>query len=346
MTPSVDDLLQDVRILVVDDSAAICSALRKFLEPGGAVVTTCGSAEEALLLAEAEHPDAYLLDVVLPDMDGLTLCKELRQRPWAKHCPIVLITSLEDIYYHLSALEGGADDFIQKPIHPLILRARLASHLARHAAEREVTRLLGELQRFVAQPVREQVDHQGDAERIEATVLFTDLRGFTRDSLRHEPDAFFQAVSQVLAQQSEIIRQHGGYIDKFAGDGLMAVFAKEGHVDSACESAMEIISWCRRTEMPGLWKEIPLASGLHSGPVLRGIMGSENRRDYTVMGHVVNTAARVCGAANLHEVLVTDAVVASLGSDLPCGPNREEPLKGINVPVRVRSLLVRPPTES
>jgi class 3 adenylate cyclase len=143
----------------------------------------------------------------------------------------------------------------------------------------------------------------------------------------------------VLAQQSEIIRQQGGYIDKFAGDGLMAVFAEEGHVDSACAAALEIITWCQKTPIPGLWKEIPLASGLHTGPVLRGIMGGESRREFTIMGHVVNMAARVCGIANLHEVLVTDAVVAALGTDLACGPNREKPLKGMNVPVRVRTLL-------
>ncbi len=125
----------------------------------------------------------------------------------------------------------------------------------------------------------------------------------------------------------------------------MAVFAEDGHVDSACAAALEIITWCRQTPIPDLWKEIPLASGLHTGPVLRGIMGSESRREFTVMGHVVNTAARVCGVANLHEVLVTDAVVAALGMDLACGPNREEPLKGMKVPVRVRTLLATDPTE-
>jgi CheY-like chemotaxis protein len=56
VSPPYEDPLENVRILVVDDSAAICSATRKFLEPAGAVVTTCGSAEEALVLAEKEHP--------------------------------------------------------------------------------------------------------------------------------------------------------------------------------------------------------------------------------------------------------------------------------------------------
>ena len=111
-------------VLVVDDDPALRLQVRFTLENTGLIVVEAGGGEEALTLFRANPPDLVLLDVVMADMDGFTVCQGLRALPGGSHTPVVMVTGMEDPETIARAFEAGATDFISKPINLLILGYR------------------------------------------------------------------------------------------------------------------------------------------------------------------------------------------------------------------------------
>ncbi len=122
------------RVLVVDDEHQILRALRVILRDAGFEAVPANSAEEALDLAAVQTPDAAIVDLVLPDLDGVELCRRLRE--WSG-MPIILLSAVGDEDAKVRALAAGADDYITKPFGPRELVARLEANLRRTAPEPE-----------------------------------------------------------------------------------------------------------------------------------------------------------------------------------------------------------------
>ena len=116
------------RILVVDDEAAIADLVEVYLKNEGFEVCKCGTAAEALEAAASQPPDLAILDVMLPDMDGFTLCQRLRQEYF---WPILMLTAKVEDMDKIMGLTLGADDYITKPFNPLELVARVKTQLRR-----------------------------------------------------------------------------------------------------------------------------------------------------------------------------------------------------------------------
>lgn len=340
--PGPGQALAGAVVLVIDDSVAVRGAARRMLQALGAVVLEAGSVREGLDRARRERPDAVLLDLELPDGDGLEVCAAIRAEPAPAlaHVPIVVLTGSDPQMHHVRVLEAGADDFIEKPFAPRILAARLGNVLARARAERDAAALAAELERYLSPAVVRQIREGRSAERVEATILFSDLRGFTAASFESDLEPLFTAVSLVLRRQVERIQAHDGYVDKFAGDGLLAVFTGPGAPARACRAASEIVTWARDTDEVPLWQPPPLGLGIHVGPVLRGDLGSDRRREHTVLGRTVNIAARLCGQASALEVLASGSVVAAVGAAQSFGAGRRIELKGLPEPLAVHRMLI------
>ena len=115
------------RILVVDDIEANVRLLQAKLEAEYYEVLTAPDGPAALTLAAAERPDIILLDVMMPGMDGFTVCKRLKDDPETRHIPVVLLTALDGRADRVAGLEAGADDFLTKPIDDVMLFARVRS---------------------------------------------------------------------------------------------------------------------------------------------------------------------------------------------------------------------------
>jgi two-component system KDP operon response regulator KdpE len=122
------------RILVCDDEHQILRALRVILRDAGFEAVPADSAEEALDLAAVQPPDAAIVDLVLPDLDGVELCRRLRE--WSD-MPIILLSAVGDEDAKVRALAAGADDYITKPFGPRELVARLEANLRRTSPEPE-----------------------------------------------------------------------------------------------------------------------------------------------------------------------------------------------------------------
>ncbi len=163
----------------------------------------------------------------------------------------------------------------------------------------------------------------------EMTVLFSDMRGFTELAEQYTPREVYATINASLAAQTGIIRKHGGSVNKFLGDGLLACFSGNDSSSKALHAVVDMLSILPARE--GRLLPCPVGFGLHFGHVLFGVLGDEERREFTVIGDVANTAARLCGIAHPFQALVTEAVVARLSDDVRqrhCAFLRAQSFKG------------------
>jgi putative two-component system response regulator len=115
------------RVLVADDTESIRVLFRKLLATDGHEVIDVGDGEAALAAVHESHPDVVLLDITMPQLDGLEVCRRLKADPATRFTPVVLVTGLSDLHDRIKGIEAGADEFLSKPVHPLELRARVGS---------------------------------------------------------------------------------------------------------------------------------------------------------------------------------------------------------------------------
>jgi putative two-component system response regulator len=123
-------MTQKTKILIADDVPANRHILAQFLKEMGYSVIETENGREALNTVMSEKPDIVLLDIAMPEMDGIEVCRIIKTNPLTKIIPVVIITALSDDEHHLKALDAGADDFLTKPFKIHFLRARLKSLLA------------------------------------------------------------------------------------------------------------------------------------------------------------------------------------------------------------------------
>lgn len=331
--------LRGARILTVDDNHSIRIVVRRYLQKCGVEVMEASNGQEAVEVALRERPELILMDVDMPVMDGLAACRELRSHEETRLTPVIFLTGRDDEERHIEALSVGGDDFMAKPFTPPILVARIANLVHRHRAESEVERLLKLVRTYVSKPVREGRMAEG-IEHVEATILFSDLRGFTAASMLQDPALMFRAISDVLACQTDKVVQYGGYVDKFSGDGMLAVFEGPDSAAQATRAARDIVRWAREFEGISFWNPPPIGIGIHYGAFLRGNLGGELQREFAVIGGTVNIAARLCGVAKALEVIISDEVRSRCGDDLVVGPVELANLKGLSSEARIARLII------
>ena len=172
-------------------------------------------------------------------------------------------------------------------------------------------------------------------ERRVVSVLFADVVGFTRLSEQLPPETIVAVLNEYFTIASEIVHRHGGMVDKFIGDCVMAVWGVPGSKPDDARRALQAAEALRRwvDTANRRWKatygvEVQLAIGLHTGPAVAGNVGSERRLDYTVIGDTVNVAARLEAAAAPGQILVSEATRLAVGDDAPLDALGERSLRG------------------
>ncbi len=333
-----------VTVLAVDDEPVNLRLLDAVLSPRGHRVITAPSGPEALAVLENEDVDLVLLDIVMPDMDGHTVCRLIRSNPATEFLPVVMITA-SGREQRLAALESGADDFVTKPFDQSELLARVAS-LARikryHDTIRrqadELTAWNAELEARVAHQVAE-LDRANrlrhflspqladlvlgeesllQSHRREIVVVFADLRNFTPFAETSAPEEVMAVLSEYHRAIGALVHAYEGTLERFTGDGIMVFFNDPVPCDDAAERAVRM-SLEIRDAVNGLaarWRrsghDLGLGMGIAQGYATLGRIGFEGRFDYSAIGSVTNLAARLCSDAAAWQVLVTDRVLAGV----------------------------------
>jgi class 3 adenylate cyclase len=331
-------------ILIADDDAAARNALLQILEPDGYEIIQAESGEQALSLAIALHIDLFMLAIAMPRMNGIVLAQELRVIERYFDAPIILLTGNSGDAALQQALTVGGDDFIQKPYTPVTVRARLKTHLLRLDYSQRLERLHQILKQYLSQRTLDVIENSPSGapplpEERELAICFTDIRGFTAFSEETEAVRLFSLVSELLADQVNIIHDYGGYVDKFGGDGVMAIFDGPDMVLHSCLCAVNMLESAHMKDF-GSDQMRRFGIGIHTGRAVVGNIGSPEHLDYSAIGSTVNLAARLCGQAEATSIAVSKAVRDAVPDDprLSFHSERQVSIRGFKEPVTVYTL--------
>ena len=352
------------RILVADDTPANVRMLETRLSRDGYEVCVARDGEEALALARESQPDLILLDVMMPKVDGLEVCRRLKRDASFPFTPIIMVTALSDTKDVVAGLEAGGDDYLTKPIDAQALSARVKSMLRikslhdtvkaqalelerwNATLEERVNAQLAELERvsrlkrFFSPQLAQLIVQGGAADplqshRREVTVVFVDLRGFTAFAEAAEPEDVMNVLREYHACMGRIVLAHEGTLERFTGDGMMIFFNDPVPVTHPAERALRMTVEMRSCaeELAARWSrlgyELRAGIGIAQGFATIGAIGFEGRLDYGAIGTVTNVAARLCAEAAGGEILISQRVHAATNELVDVEPVGELKLKGL-----------------
>jgi len=281
-------------IMVVDDFEKNLVLLEIILTSIGYRVIMARNGEEALERALSKPPDLILLDIMMPKMDGYQVARRLKEDKRTMIVPIIMLSGLKEVHDRVKGLEAGADDFLTKPVHKKELESRIKSLLKVKAYNdhmrsyqkalqerisgktQQLRTALSSFSRFVPGEFLKLLNKEnitdvklGDHILREMTILFSDIRSFTSLSEKMTPQQNFNFLNSYLKRMNPFIWNNKGFIDKYIGDAIMALFP-DGE-ESALSAAIEMINHlpvynthrhnCR-------YAPIEIGIGMHSGEVM------------------------------------------------------------------------------
>ncbi len=343
---SMDEILDGCNVLVVDDMGVPRILVSGLLRNAGVNAIEAASGEQALAIIQSRQIDAFILDIHMPDMSGIELCRIIRSMDAHRNTPVMFISSMDETRVLEEALAAGGDDFISKPIHFVVLRARLRNLVQRSGLLNQAQLTSLSLQRYVS-PRTEEIARMyartgvlPAPRRQDVCILFSDVRGFTELSQDMEPEALLHVLSRHLAALVSLVYQHGGYVDKFSGDGLMAVFDGEDMVYKCCRCALDMLDASReRLASEGI-RIHQMGIGINKGEAVLGNLGSAQHLDFTLIGRTVNLAARLCSMATSLSIVVSQSVRDELQGSTGVGfeNERRATVRGFRDPISIFDL--------
>lgn len=303
----------------------------------------------ALELLRTESFDLVLLDILMPEMDGHQVLAEMKSDAQLQNIAVIVISSLDAMEDIVRSIELGAEDYLSKDFEPALLRARIGASLEKKQLRDSVALQLGFIREAFGQYVPESVvqtivEKQGPFQpvRAEATILFTDIIGFTSISESMNPEKMFMILNEYFPAIMEPITRLGGVVNQFLGDGMFVTFnvpvAIDQHADLAVKAALEIQNVLADREFQGI--RLPTRIGIHTGNVIAGAVGSGDRINYTVYGDAVNIAARLeqLNKGYGTNILVSNSTVSKLINDYGLVSIGEVAIRGKQNKVQVHSL--------
>ena len=361
-------------ILIVEDNPANLDILKTRLEAHHYEVITAIDGEAGLALAREKQPDLILLDIMMPKMDGLEVCRRIKEDTSLSFIPIIMVTAKADPKDVITGLEAGSDEYLTKPVDHAALIARVKSMLRikdlhdtvrdqaakleewnqtlEHRVEEQLSELerIGRLKRFLSPQLAELIVSSEDeglleSHRREITVVFCDLRGFSALSETGEPEEVMDVLREYHEAMGALIFRFEGTLDCFAGDGMMVFF---NDPLPCADPALRAITMAvaMRESMGDLIKkwgkysyQLGFGIGIDQGYATLGKIGFEGRFDYTAIGTVTNLASRLCDEAKNTQILISQRVYVAVEEVVDVEPLDELSLKGFSRPVAAYNVL-------
>lgn len=334
-------------ILVIDDELLNLQFLNELLTVAGYTVVTMSNGAEAVDKVSQVNPDLILLDVMMPEMNGYTVCTLIRADRSIPYIPIIFLTAIEFNNEHLiQGLDIGGDDYLAKPFHNFELLARIKANLRIKELYDELTETKTELSRYVSRATTLMVEKTitgkviTPVESVEVTTLFSDMRGFTTIAEQMDCSEVFEKLNYSLSAQIKVIEEHHGIIDKLSGDEIMTIFHGERMAENAvaCAQAMIAALASINSHQSSDWTGVGI--GIHSGRAYMGTLGSETRKHHTAVGTTVNIAARLCGHARKFQILFSaDTERLIRGKGFAYQSVGDLALKGLRSPIEAFELI-------
>jgi len=334
------------RILVVDDNETNRDIIVTRLEANGYETLQAADGQEALAAVTQHHPDLVLLDVMMPNIDGLEACRQLKSNAGLAFTPVILVTAKAATQDVVAGLDAGADEYLTKPIDQSALVARVRSVLRIKALHDQVQaqaadlatwnqtleqrvreqvaeiERIGRLKRFLSPQVAKLVS-AGDervlqSHRGEVTVVFCDLRNFTAFAEKAEPEEVMTVLREYHNTLGLVIDKYEGTVERFAGDGVMVLFNDPLPCPAPSARAVKMALEMRDgvAKIAAKWEayghDLGFGIGVAHGYATLGCIGYEGRFQYSVTGTVANLASRLCDQALNGQILVDAKVHAEV----------------------------------
>lgn len=285
-----------MRILVVDDDKVNHLVIQGHLQGHPYVSTSTFDGKEALsLLLAGERPfDLVILDVMMPGMSGYDVCREIRKLYLPTELPIIMVTAQNEVADLVHGLDIGASDYLTKPFVKDEFLARIKTHLNLHRINTVTNRFVpSEFIHTLGRTALSEVK-LGDLIEKEVTVCFSDIRDYTTLSEGMTPTENFRFVNAYAGRMGPIIQSHHGFVNQYLGDGIMAIFQGNPADALAAAIAMQVQAADYNLEREARNRAaIQMGIGLHTGPLVMGIIGDERRADAATISDSVNTASRM-----------------------------------------------------
>jgi len=344
--------LSQVRIAYVGGSDADHQAFESIVHDDGTSIVRFLLPAEAIATLVARTTDLLLIDVMQHSHDVLAMLKSAKtEHGPAGRIPVIVVAPQDASSRVQACLHRGADDYLILPhdvTNPLLVHKRMASALRVYAgntqapksilAETAVVPVLASgkppmiidgawenaqtVHRFIPREFLDMLERKsladvklGDHMLREMTVFFSDIRDFTQLSERLTPQENFSFLTSYLRNVTPVIRARGGFVDKYLGDGVMALFPG-GSVDAvqaAVDLGQQIARYNHGRRMAG-YAPIKIGTGLHRGTLMLGTIGAEDQMQTTVIADAVNLASRIEGMTKTFGVnlLLSGSVVENL----------------------------------
>ena len=315
-------MAESSRLLVADDNKVNRLLLTRSLELQGHRVASAENGRVALEMLARESFDLLLLDIEMPELDGFQVLERLKLDLQLRDLPVIVTSSIEGVENIVRCIELGAEDYLPKPVNPVLLRARINASLEKKRLRDQQKELV---RRFATSEVALDMQQSGFAlggRHVLASVMFSDIRGFTALVERQSPDETIELLNTYYTLMFEAITSHGGVVNQMVGDGLMAIFGAPlplaDHSAAAVRAALEMM------ELIGLFNAergaagkppITIGIGIATGEMVAGYTGTQQRATYTCIGDTVNLAARLEAHTKVagHAVLLDGAARGGLG---------------------------------
>jgi class 3 adenylate cyclase/AmiR/NasT family two-component response regulator len=340
------------KILVVDDEADLEVLIKqkfrqKIREHHYEFIFAVNGIKALEQLEQHGDVDIVLSDINMPEMDGLTLLSKLNEQN--SLLKSVIVSAYGDMENIRTAMNLGAFDFITKPVNFEDLELTMQKTLKQVEQMKETMKAIKEnniLRMYVDETVlnfmgsREFETSLMANETVEATVAFIDICGFTKISENEAPDKVVKLLNSYFDVMVKEIIAQGGFIDKFIGDAVMAVFRGDYHLDRAIDACLAVRK--KIMDLPATDSFSPKVSiGINSGEMISGNIGSATlkRLDYTVIGDAVNTAQRLQSAAGENQVIISDAAFEKIKESFRCNKVGEVSLKNKTSSVMIYEVL-------
>ncbi len=341
-------------ILIVDDTPENVDVLAGILHEHYQIKIALNG-PKALKIAQSDSaPALVLLDVMMPEMDGYEVCRQLQANEGTRRIPVIFVTAKSEDEDEALGLALGAMDYITKPVRPAIVLARVRTQLALKRSHRRLEDLSLKLGRYLSRQVYESIfegrqDARIGCSRKKLTVFFSDIVGFANQTEGMESEDVTYILNGYLNRMAGVVLKHGGTLDKFIGDAVL-VFFGDPETKGVAEDAVACVRMAlEMKEAIGELNREWLAKGIRHGFEVRmgistgfstvGNFGSDERMDYTIIGKQVNLANRLQAAAQPGEILIGQETWLLVRDVFLCVAKEPIQVKGFERSIQTHSVI-------
>jgi class 3 adenylate cyclase len=331
-------------LLIVDDNKVNRILLARGLEQQGHTTETAENGRQGLEMIERGNYDLVLLDIEMPEMNGFQVLEACINDVDLRNIPIIMTSSLDELDSVVKCIELGAEDYLHKPVNPILLQARVNASLEKKRLRDEQRKLI---RTFTTKEVAEELLKTGfslGGKFVNASVMFTDIRSFTTLTESRSPAEIIEMLNDFYALMFEAVTSHGGSINQMTGDGFMAIFGAPVHYEDHCARAvdaalemLELLDGFNQNQASQNKPQIRIGIGVASGQMVAGFTGTQHRATYTCVGDTVNLASRIESHTKIagKPILIDSATRAGLSEDVQVEDLGEVIFKGKHQAVNI-----------